>query len=117
SVAPPAELSVVIAGDETVRELNRRYRGVNETTDVLSFGLEAADRFVTPDGMRRLGEIVISLPTALRQAETAGHSLRAELEHLLVHGILHVLGYDHESPRSEKAMRAREEELLGWPVH
>lgn len=117
-VPTPAELSVVVSDEQTVRELNRRYRGVDAPTDVLSFGLERADGFVTPPGSaRQLGEIIISYPTARRQAEEAGHGIDEELAHLLVHGVLHLLGYDHESPQEARAMRAREETLLGQAAH
>ncbi len=96
-VSVPAVLSVVVTDDETVRELNRRYRHVDAPTDVLSFGM-AEDRFIVPPGSaRQLGEIVISYPTARRQAEEAGRPVENELAHLLVHGLLHLLGYDHES--------------------
>ena len=113
-----AELSVVVTDDETVRELNRRFLGVDAPTDVLSFGLEAEDGFVTPPGSaRQLGEIIISHPTAARQAGEAGHPLGEELAHLLVHGSLHLLGYDHESRADALWMRAREEALLGRAAH
>ncbi len=117
-VAPPAELSIVLTDDETVRALNRRYRDMDEPTDVLSFAMAPDDGFVTPpDAGHQLGEVVISYPTALRQAEQAGHAIDDELAHLLVHGILHVLDYDHESPAEARAMRAREEALLGPAAH
>lgn len=117
-VLAPAELSIVVADDATVRELNRRYRGVDELTDVLSFGLEDEHGFVTPPGSaRQLGEVVISYPAAARQAEEAGHAIDAELAHLLVHGVLHLLGYDHVSAADARAMRAREEALLGRAAH
>ena len=114
----PAQLSIAIIDDETVRELNRRYRGVDAPTDVLSFDLEDGDAFVAPpEGARQLGEIVISYPTAARQADEAGHAIDEELAHLLVHGVLHLLGYDHGSPKEARAMHEREEALLGRPAH
>ncbi len=115
-----SELTVRIVDDATIRELNRRYRDVDEATDVLSFAMagESDDDFVTPPGgAPQLGEIVIAFPTAERQAVAAGHDVGAELEHLLVHGILHLLGYDHETEAEEREMRAREEALLGRAVH
>jgi probable rRNA maturation factor len=116
-VPAPAGLSVVVTDDETIRELNRRFLGIHEPTDVLSFGLEE-DSFVTPPGSgRQLGEIVISYPTAARQAEEAGHSVEEELAHLLVHGFLHLLGYEHESAADGRRMRAREDALLGHVAH
>ena len=118
-VVPPAEVSVVITDDAQVHELNRSYRGVDAPTDVLSFGLGDDDGdFVSPPGSaRQLGEVIISYPTASRQAEQARHGIDEELAHLLVHGLLHLLGYDHESPKEARAMRAREESLLGRAAH
>ncbi len=113
-VAGPLVLSVVVTDDGSVRALNRRYRRQDRPTDVLSFALEPDDGFVLPEGRpRALGEIVISYPTASRQARDACHSVHDEMSHLLVHGLLHLLGYDHERPRETKAMRAREDALLG----
>jgi len=94
--APPADatgLSIVLAGDATVRRLNRDFRGKDATTDVLSFPSGGDD---LPDGTRPLGEIVISVAQAARQANAAGHSLARELRILVIHGYLHLLGYDHE---------------------
>ena len=118
-VAPPAEVGLVVTDDETVRDLNRRYRGIDEPTDVLSFGQEpAGESFVTPpDGVRRLGEVILSYPTAERQALEAGHGVQEEAAHLVVHGLLHLLGYDHEDPEDERRVQAREEELLGQEAH
>ena len=87
------ELTIVLAGDATVRRLNRVFRKKDKTTDVLSFP-ESGPR--TPDGARPLGEIVISVPQAARQAKASGHSLATELRVLVIHGYLHLLGYDHE---------------------
>ena len=117
-VPTPAELSVVITDDETVQDLNRRYRAIDAPTDVLSFGPGSDDAFMTPPGSpHQVGEIVISYPEAARGAEEAGGAIDEELAHLLVHGILHLLGYDHESPEEGRAMRAREEALLGRAAH
>lgn len=107
------ELSVVITGDEAVRELNRRYAGEDAPTDVLSFSQLEGEPFVSPPGaLRQLGEIVISYPTAERQARAASHAVGAEVAHLLVHGVLHLLGYDHGTPEEERRMQTRERELL-----
>jgi probable rRNA maturation factor len=134
-VAPPAEVGLVVTDDETLRDLNHRYLGLDEPTDVLSFGHEPASQpfdpsaslrtgrlraepFVTPpDGVRRLGEVILSYPTAERQAREAGHSVREEAAHLVVHGLLHLLGYDHADPEDERRMRAREEDLLAGGPH
>ena len=114
----PAAVSVVVTDDLAVRTLNRWYRGEDAPTDVLSFSLQTDDGFVLPPGrMRDLGEVVISYPTASRQARAARQPVHDELAHLLVHGVLHLLGYDHERAGEAKLMRAREEALLGRPVH
>ena len=86
-------VSIVLAGDATLRRLNRDFRGKDVTTDVLSFASGAEE---LPDGSRPLGEIVISVAQAARQAESFGHSLARELRVLALHGYLHLLGYDHE---------------------
>lgn len=111
------ELSLLITNDETVRELNSRYRGIDDTTDVLSFALteEGADSssFVTPpDDVIHLGEVIISYPQAERQAQSAGHTVEQEMALLVVHGVLHLLGYDHADPDEEREMRGLEQEIL-----
>ena len=115
-VAPESELSVFVTDDETVRDLNHRFRQIDEPTDVLSFGLDDGPAFATPPGSaHQMGEVVISFPTALQQAREAGHGVELELLHLLTHGVLHVLGYDHEVPDDARKMHAKEELLLdGW---
>ena len=94
--APPTRatgVAIVLAGDATLRRLNREFRGKDATTDVLSF---ASGGETFPDGSRPLGEIVISVAQAARQAGAIGHSLSRELRVLAIHGYLHLLGYDHE---------------------
>jgi probable rRNA maturation factor len=112
----PAELSLLITGDEEVHKLNREYRGIDKTTDVLSFALteDVADTdFITPsDGVSRLGEVIVSYPRAVAQAQEHGHSIERELAWLLIHGILHLLGYDHQDDQSEAIMRKREDKIL-----
>jgi probable rRNA maturation factor len=107
-----AELSLVVTDDETVRRLNRDYAGEDAATDVLSFSLREGEEFASPDGVLRLGEVIISYPTAERQAREAGRAVDEEIAHLLVHGVLHLLAYDHAEPEDERRMRARERELL-----
>jgi probable rRNA maturation factor len=116
-VAPPYEVSLVFTDSETVKQLNRDYRGVDEPTDVLAFYMlpqkEADSSFaLPPDGVTRLGEIIISYPQAVEQAKEQGHSTEKELALLVIHGILHLLDYDHEEPEEEAEMRTREKELL-----
>ena len=113
-----AELSVLVTDDETVRGLNKRYREIDTETDVLSFRMDGEEGFVTPpESAEQLGQVVIAFPTALRQAEEAGHDIDVELAHLLAHGILHLLGYDHEAAADAKLMRSKEEALLGDVAH
>ena len=112
--APPVELSIAITDDETVRSLNREYANEDAVTDVLSFSQREGEEFVTPPGeVPPLGEVIIAYPQALRQARERGYSVDEEIARLLIHGILHLLGYDHAEPEEARCMRAREEELLG----
>jgi probable rRNA maturation factor len=116
-VAPPYEVSLVFTDSETVQQLNRDYRGMDETTDVLAFYMlpqgEGDDSFaLPPDEVTRLGEVIISYPQAIEQAREQGHSPERELALLIIHGILHLLDYDHEEPEEEDEMRKREKELL-----
>jgi probable rRNA maturation factor len=112
-----ADVGVVVTGDATVRDLNRRYRGEDAPTDVLSFAFgEDAGEFVLPPGeSTRLGDVAISLPAARRQAKQAGHSLEREVALLLVHGLLHLLGYDHATDDDARVMRSRVSALLTTP--
>jgi rRNA maturation RNase YbeY len=105
-----SELSVELVGDRRMRTLNRRYRKKDRTTDVLAFAMrEAANPCPT-----LLGDVVISIPTAVKQAKAAGRSLDEELAVLLVHGVLHLCGYDHERGKREALrMRRRERAILG----
>lgn len=116
-VAPPYEVGLVFTDSETVKQLNRDYRGVDEPTDVLAFYMlpqQGADSSfaLPPDGVTRLGEVIISYPQAVAQAREQGHSPERELALLVIHGILHLLSYDHEEPEEESKMRERERELL-----
>lgn len=129
--APRAELSLELIGDRRMRRLNRDYRGVDCPTDVLSFPMSVRRQalgvkrkragdlsIVTPYALRLtpheiLGDVVISLPTAARQAKGDGHSLDHELATLLIHGILHLRGYDHErGEREARRMRRKERAVL-----
>ncbi|MQF48513.1 rRNA maturation RNase YbeY [SAR202 cluster bacterium AC-647-N09_OGT_505m] len=114
-------VSLVIADDETVHNLNMEYRGLDETTDVLAFplwtstesaNLNADGFFLPPEETAPLGEIVISYPQAARQAQEGKRPIRAEMALLIVHGVLHLLGYDHANPRQESHMWARQDEVL-----
>jgi len=97
------ELSVFLVGDRRIRGLNRSFRGKDRPTDVLSF----------PQGGALIGDVVISLDTARRQAREGGWALARELRQLVAHGILHCLGHDHEDERGARRMAAAERRLLG----
>lgn len=109
-VAQSFELGLFITDDEGIRELNRRYREVDEPTDVLAFGGEV-EGFVSP--ALHLGDIVISYPRAASQAQERGHSVAQEMDLLFLHGLLHLLGYEDETPEDRARMWARQEEVLG----
>jgi len=118
SVTPTAELSILLADDATIHELNRTYRDTDAPTDVLSFAQTEGEPFAQPEGAaRHLGDVAISVDTARRQAAEYGVTLQDELAHLLVHGILHLLGYDHEQPDDAAAMRLQEERIIGAAHH
>lgn len=104
------ELSVALVGDEEIRRLNARYRSRDEPTDVLSFPVDEP----LPTGHRVIGDVVISVEKAAGQARQRRRSFDDEMETLLIHGILHSLGYDHErSAADEREMRALERRLRG----
>lgn len=110
-----AEISLVFVGEKRIRRLNRLYRGVDRVTDVLSFEGESADGdgFVDPaDGVAYLGEIFICIERAERQAKEKGHSLRQEIDILLVHGLFHLLGYDHIEDADYVVMAAKENKVI-----
>jgi probable rRNA maturation factor len=112
-----AEVSVLFVGDEEMRELNAKYRGIDRATDVLAFAMTEGKAFPPPEGARLLGDVVVSVETAGRQARAASHSLRREIAVLLVHGVLHLLGHDHEAGQRDRDKRLRmrrlEKECIG----
>ena len=111
-------LAILVTDDDEVRGMNLQFLGIDEPTDVLSFPDEADDFIQGISEEKLLGDIAIALPTAQRQATAIGHSLDAEVAHLLTHGILHLCGYDHvNGPEEEATMRAREEHYLGDLAH
>lgn len=127
------EVALTFVDDEAIHELNKQYRGIDKPTDVLSFAMSefgedeieinyedggepaeagedegaVSEAFIEP-----LGDIIISVPRAIEQAEEYGHSVERELGFLFVHGFLHLIGYDHQSEEEEKAMFARQEDIL-----
>ena len=108
---PNAELSVALVDDAEIRRLNREFRGVGRRTDVLAFPLEVAD---APTGL--VGQIVISVDTARRQSRRLGVPLALELELLVTHGILHLVGYDDRDPLEATLMHRRERDILASGV-
>lgn len=123
-------VTISVTGDERVQDLNRAYRGLDEPTDVLSFPFTGRSKpapyhgAITPEGVEpedfvvpkraggSLGEVVIAFPYAARQAAADGRTVRSELSLLLVHGILHLLGYDHEEAEEERVMWEKTADLL-----
>lgn len=115
-VPEEAEVSLTLVDDAQMRQLNRTYRGVDSSTDVLSFALqeklpEEPEVQGGEEGLL-LGDIFISLETARRQAVAYGHSLEREIGFLALHGFLHLLGYDHATKEAEETMLRRQEEIL-----
>ena len=104
-----SELSIILTNDARLHELNLNYLGINAPTDVLSFPASETD---PETGARYLGDILISIPRAQTQAEAAGHPLEAEVQLLVVHGVLHLLGYDHAEPEEKAHMWKVQAEVL-----
>lgn len=112
-----AAISLTLVNDQTIRGINREHRGKDKPTDVLSFPLEPGDLGETE---RLLGDIVISIDTARRQAAEYDATLQQEVERLMIHGLLHVVGHDHEEPAERRAMEREERRLaaaigMPWP--
>ena len=121
SAASNVELGLLITDQEKVQQLNQSYRGKDEPTDVLAFSMSAAEQipgtdippFVTPpDGAAHLGEVIISYPQAVIQAEERQHSVKMEMAILVIHGLLHLLGYDHATHEQEYIMSTKEAEIM-----
>lgn len=114
------EFGVVVTGDDEVRQLNRVYRSIDKPTDVLSFVMgdeleegELEQFPLSADGVEHLGEVIISYERALEQARENNHPVEKELSILLIHGVLHLLGYDHEDDAEAEEMEQAEAVLLG----
>lgn len=118
-----AEASVILVDNEYIQDLNQQYRGLDQPTDVLSFAMldDSADELpvlsedspASPENRPELlGDIFISVERAVEQAEDYGHSVNRELCYLAVHGLLHLLGFDHQNPGDQERMRQAEEEIL-----
>jgi probable rRNA maturation factor len=112
-LADEAEVGITLVDDAAIHEMNRQYRGKDSATDVLSFALnDGEEQLEGNPAALLLGDIILSLETAMRQAEEYGHSLEREMAYLTVHGMLHLLGYDHECEAEKNEMRQEEEHVL-----
>lgn len=113
AVKDPVEISVTFVDNETIRTLNRDYRGVDQVTDVLSFAQEEGAEFIQLQGApRMLGDIIIALERAVEQSNEYNHSLEREVGYLTAHGLLHLLGYDHQTEEERHKMRELEELVM-----
>lgn len=106
------EISVTFYDDNDIRELNRDYRGIDKVTDVLSFPQYERPEEIPEEGFVPIGDVVINIDQALRQAEEYGHSTEREIIYLFVHSMLHLLGYDHMEEDEKTEMRKAEEEIM-----
>lgn len=106
------ELSCVLVDDEKIHEINREYRKIDRSTDVISFALEDSDQFYVEGMPRNIGDIFISIDHASAQAKEYGHSLKREMCFLFTHGLLHLLGYDHMKEEDEKEMFTLQKDIL-----
>ncbi|NTW05777.1 MAG: rRNA maturation RNase YbeY [Peptococcaceae bacterium] len=107
-----AEISLLITDDFHIHQLNKEYRGVDSPTDVLSFAQNEGEEMPDFGEEEMLGDVVISLPAAVRQGQEYGHGLKRELSYLAVHGILHLMGYDHIEIDDQRIMRNKEEAIM-----
>ncbi len=129
NATPESSVGVVITGDDVIQELNREHRGLDEITDVLAFSfthegeyygesidevliIDMPDFELPPNQVQSLGEVIISFPQTIRQSNDRGHSVEQELATLLVHGILHLMGYDHMNQDDEATMKTIERRAL-----
>lgn len=107
-----ATCSIIIVDKEYIHKLNKEYRNIDKVTDIISFALEDDNKCLMPEKIRLLGDIYICLDRAKEQSQEYGHSLERELCFLAVHGIYHLLGYDHETKEEEEIMFKKQEEVL-----
>ncbi len=106
------EMACVLIDDKKIHQINREYRNIDRSTDVISFALEDSDQFYVEGMPRSIGDIFISVDHAKMQAQEYGHSLKREMCFLFTHGLLHLLGYDHMNEEDEKIMNALQKEIL-----
>lgn len=106
--------NIIIIDNPTIHKINKEYRDKDAPTDVISFALEDDKTVIEPDGVRILGDIYISIDKVREQALEYGHSFKRELSFLAVHGLLHLLGYDHMEKSDEEVMFKKQEEVLNY---
>lgn len=106
------ELSVIFVDDKRIHEINREYRQIDRSTDVISFALEDSEQYYIEGMPREIGDIFISIDHAKMQAEEYGHSFYREMCFLFTHGLLHLLGFDHMNEEDEKVMFGRQKTIL-----
>lgn len=106
--------NIIIIDNPTIHKINKEYRDKDAPTDVISFALEDDKTVIEPDGVRILGDIYISIDKVHEQALEYGHSFKRELSFLAVHGLLHLLGYDHMEKSDEEVMFKKQEEVLNY---
>jgi len=115
-VDPGAEVGLTLVDDETIRAINKEYRGIDAPTDVIAFAMgdksPEEPAYDDPLEGRLLGDIIISVPTAVKQAEAYGHTVERELAFLAVHGFLHLIGYDDNNDHALEVMKKRQEDVL-----
>jgi probable rRNA maturation factor len=117
-IGDDVEMGLVVASQKRVQELNKTYRGKDGPTDVLAFsaregaGADLPPFVQPPDGVLHLGEVIICYPYAVKQAEEHMHSIEMEIAILIIHGVLHLLGYEHDEPELARQMAAREAAIL-----
>ena len=105
------EFNIIIIDNPRIHEMNKEYRGVDRETDVITFALED-HKDIEFEDLRLLGDVYISIDKARSQAKDYGHSLKREISFLAIHGLLHLLGYDHMNPEDEKVMFGLQDEIL-----
>ncbi len=111
-VEDDVELSCIFVDDKKIHEINKEYRNIDKSTDVISFALEDSEQFYCPGQPRTLGDIFISIEHASMQADEYEHSIEREMCFLFTHGLLHLLGYDHMEEDDEKEMIAMQKQIL-----
>jgi probable rRNA maturation factor len=111
-VTQPLAVSLIVTDDATIQALHARHMGIDEPTDVLTFSLDDDESFLSAEAVPLLGEVVVSYETAAAQADAYGQTPSREVYFLLVHGLLHLLGYDDATPEARAGMLAQQEALL-----